>query len=74
MGQSNVAVAVLDINCVKKLDTKNNNAATNKGEGVPPSRSTQNLASSLPAPVLSMADETEIIPANRKIETQSMLA
>ena len=47
---------------------------TNKAEGMPPSRSTQNFASSLPPPVLSMAEETAIMPANRKIVTQSMLA
>ena len=71
-GASNAAAAVLDINWVKPQEMINSTAVIMIGVGAPPIRLTAHSAINLPAPVLSMACETGIIPANRKIVTQSI--
>ena len=63
-----------DINCVKAQERINKTAVTTNGDGVPPIRPTVHSAINLPAPVLSIAVDTGIIPANRKIVTQSIEA
>ena len=52
----------------------NNTAVTIIGDGEPPIRPTAHSAITLPAPVLLIALDTGIIPANRKMVTQSMEA
>ena len=74
IGQSRAAEAVLDMNCVRPQDRANRMAVTTYGLGLPPIRPTAASAISLPAPVLSIADDTGIMPANRKIVTQSIPA
>ena len=74
IGHSRAADAVLDINCVKAQERINKTAVTTNGDGVPPIRPTVHSAINLPAPVLSIAVDTGIIPANRKIVTQSIEA
>ena len=66
------AEAVLDMNCVRKQEMENSTIVTISGVGSPPISPTAQLAISLPAPVLSIAVDTGIIPANRKIVTQSI--
>ena len=72
IGQSNAADAVLDMNWVKVQDSKNRIAVTTNGDGEPPMRPTVQSAIILPAPVTSIALDTGIIPANKKMVTQSM--
>ena len=74
IGHSRAADAVLDINCVKPQERMKRIAVTTKGDGEPPIRLTVHSAIILPAPVLSIAVDTGIIPANRKIVTQSIEA
>ena len=74
MGHSRAADAVLDMNWVRPQDRMNSTAVTIIGDGVPPIRPTAHSAITLPAPVLLMAEDTGIMPANRKMVTQSMEA
>ena len=59
---------------LRQQDRMNNTAVTIIGDGVPPIRPTAHSAITLPAPVLLIALDTGIIPANRKMVTQSMEA
>jgi len=52
----------------------NSTPVTTNGEGEPPIRLTVHSAMSLPAPVTSIALDTGIMPANRKMVTQSIEA
>ena len=72
IGHSNAAEAVLDMNCVRKQEMENSTIVTISGVGSPPISPTAQLAISLPAPVLSIAVDTGIMPANRKMVTQSI--
>src|SRR5574344_1531424 len=72
IGHKSAAEAVLDINCVKPQEIINKTAVTIIGDGLPPINPTAQLAINLPAPVLSIAEDTGIIPANKKIVTQSI--
>src|SRR5574344_1083631 len=74
IGHSRAADAVLDMNWVRPQDRMNRTAVTTIGEGEPPIRPTVQSAINLPAPVTSIALDTGIIPANRKMVTQSMEA
>src|SRR5574344_2208105 len=74
IGHSRAAAAVLLMNWVRPQLMMNNTIVTTIGEGEPPMMLTAQPAINLPAPVLSIAVDTGIIPANRKIVTQSMEA
>jgi hypothetical protein len=62
------------MNCVKVQEIINSTEVIMIGVGEPPIRLTAHSAINLPAPVLSIAVDTGIIPANRKIVTQSIEA
>ena len=74
IGQSKAAEAVLLMNWVRPQLMIKSTTVTIIGEGEPPIAATAQPAINLPAPVLSMAVETGIIPAKRKIVTQSIEA
>src|SRR5574344_375789 len=74
MGHSIAAAAVLLVNWGRPPLILTNTIVTVIGEGEPPMMLTAQPAINLPAPVLSIAVDTGIIPANRKIVTQSMEA
>ena len=74
MGASSAADAVFDMNWVRTLEMRNSTPVRTYGFGFEPIMLTTVSAIILPAPVFSIADATESIPAKRKMVTQSMPA
>ena len=72
IGANNAQDAVLDMNCVKIQDSKNKIAVAVYGLGSLPINAITPSAIILPAPDLSIAVATGIMPANKKIVTQSI--
>ena len=71
IGHNKSVKVVFSINCVKTQDKANNVAVTISGLGLPPMTPTTVSAINRPAPLLSSASATGIIPAKRKIASQS---